>query len=139
MHDEDLFEKDGGLLQLLVPSMEAKKLLLIESISYLPRLREMFPHAKITAVVADEWRIEAYKDVGDIQWELMDYREVGGSMVIGIGKPVIKAHGSSDARAVRGAIKQAIGAVESGFCDDIRANVAAMTLPREGTAHAEEA
>ena len=71
--------------------------------------------------------------------ELMDYREVGGSMVIGIGKPVIKAHGSSDARAVRGAIKQAIGAVESGFCDDIRANVAAMTLPREGTAHAEEA
>ena len=71
--------------------------------------------------------------------ELMDYREVGGSMVIGIGKPVIKAHGSSDARAVRGAIKQAIGAVESGFCDDIRANVAAMTLPREGTSHAEEA
>lgn len=76
MHDEDLFEKDGGLLKLLVPSMEGKKLLLIESLSYLPRLREMFPHAEITAVVADEWRIEAYKDVQDIQWELMDYREV---------------------------------------------------------------
>ena len=59
MHDEDLFEKDGGLLKLLVPSMEGKKLLLIESLSYLPRLREMFPHAEITAVVADDWRIEA--------------------------------------------------------------------------------
>ena len=57
----------------------------------------------------------------------MDYREVGGSILIGIGKPVIKAHGSSDARAVRGAIRQAITAVESGFCEDIRANVAQMS------------
>lgn len=62
----------------------------------------------------------------------MDYREVGGSMLVGISKPVIKAHGSSDARAVRGAIRQAIRAVESGFCEDIRANVDAMMLPREG-------
>ena len=36
----------------------------------------------------------------------MDYREVGGSLILGISKPVIKAHGSSDARAVRGAIRQ---------------------------------
>ena len=61
----------------------------------------------------------------------MDYREVGGSILVGITKPVIKAHGSSDARAIRGAIKQAIAAVESDFCEDIRANVAAMSLPRE--------
>ena len=58
----------------------------------------------------------------------MDYREVGGSVLIGIGKPVIKAHGSSDALAVRGAVRQAITAVESGFCEDIRANVAAMSM-----------
>lgn len=64
----------------------------------------------------------------------MDYREVGGSVLIGIGKPVIKAHGSSDARAVRGAIKQAITAVESGFCEDIRANVAAMSMREERNA-----
>ena len=61
----------------------------------------------------------------------MDYREVGGSVLIGISKPVIKAHGSSDARAIRGAIKQAIAAVESGFCEDIRANVAAMAALQE--------
>ena len=61
----------------------------------------------------------------------MDYREVGGSVLIGISKPVIKAHGSSDARAIRGAIKQAIAAVESGFCEDIRANVAAMAVLQE--------
>ena len=61
----------------------------------------------------------------------LDYREVGGSLIIGISKPVIKAHGSSDARAIRGAIKQAIGAVESGYCQDIRENIASMSLPRE--------
>lgn len=61
----------------------------------------------------------------------MDYREVGGSLIIGISKPVIKAHGSSDARAVRGAIKQAMGAVNSDYCQDIRDNVALMSLPRE--------
>ncbi len=66
----------------------------------------------------------------------MDYREVGGSVVIGVTKPVIKAHGSSDARAVRGAIRQAIQVVESNYCEDIRDNVAAMTLPREAS-HAE--
>lgn len=66
----------------------------------------------------------------------MDYREIGGSILIGISKPVIKAHGSSDAVAVRGAIRQAMNAVESGFCDAIRENIAAMTLPREGN-HAE--
>lgn len=61
----------------------------------------------------------------------MDYREIGGSMLVGITKPVVKAHGSSDALAIRGAIRQAMNAVESGFCDDIRDNIGAMTLPRE--------
>lgn len=61
----------------------------------------------------------------------MDYREIGGSMLVGLNKPVIKAHGSSDALAIMGAVKQAMTAVESGFCEDIRANVSWMTLPRE--------
>jgi len=70
------------------------------------------------------------KGINDIK-KRMDYREIGGSILIGIAKPVIKAHGSSDAVAVKGAIRQAMNAVECGFCDDIRDNVAAMTLPRE--------
>lgn len=63
----------------------------------------------------------------------MDYREVGGSVLMGISKPVIKAHGSSDAFAIRCAILQAIRAVESDFCGDIKANLPAMVLPREET------
>lgn len=37
----------------------------------------------------------------------MDYRETGGSVLLGVKKPVIKAHGSSDAKAFFNAIRQA--------------------------------
>lgn len=37
----------------------------------------------------------------------MDYTEVGGAVLMGISKPVIKAHGSSDANAFYNAIRQA--------------------------------
>lgn len=37
----------------------------------------------------------------------MDYRETGGSVLLGVRKPVVKAHGSSDAYAFFNAIKQA--------------------------------
>ncbi len=59
---------------------------------------------------------------------MMDYRESGGTVLLGISKPVIKAHGSSDARAIRSAIRQAMTAVESGLVDAIAANVDAMRV-----------
>jgi glycerol-3-phosphate acyltransferase PlsX len=37
----------------------------------------------------------------------MDYKEVGGAVLLGVTKPVIKAHGSSDATAFFNAIRQA--------------------------------
>ena len=39
--------------------------------------------------------------------KLLDYREIGGTEFLGIRKPVIKAHGSSDLIAFRNAIRQA--------------------------------
>ena len=39
--------------------------------------------------------------------KLLDYREIGGTEFLGIRKPVIKAHGSSDAVAFRNAVHQA--------------------------------
>jgi glycerol-3-phosphate acyltransferase PlsX len=53
-----------------------------------------------------------------------DYREVGGSPLLGIKKPVIKAHGSSDEKAFKNAIGQAVG-----FCGaigEIEAGIAAL-------------
>ncbi len=39
---------------------------------------------------------------------MMDSSEVGGAPLLGVRKPVIKAHGSSDAKAIKNAIKQAV-------------------------------
>ena len=39
---------------------------------------------------------------------MMDSSEVGGAPLLGVSKPVIKAHGSSDTKAIKNAIKQAI-------------------------------
>lgn len=38
----------------------------------------------------------------------MDYREHGGAPLLGLKKPVVKAHGSSDALAIKNAIRQLI-------------------------------
>ena len=62
---------------------------------------------------------------------VLDYRKVGGTMLLGISKPVIKAHGSADAEAVVSAVKQAVAAVNAGICEAISENVEQMILPRE--------
>ncbi|MGM9636749.1 MAG: SufS family cysteine desulfurase [Eubacteriales bacterium] len=49
----------------------------------------------------------------------MDARTYGGAPILGISKPVIKAHGNSDAIAIRNAIRQAIRFVEYGVNDEI--------------------
>ena len=43
-----------------------------------------------------------------------DVKEHGGSPILGLRKPVIKAHGSSDARAFKSAIRQAMRFAQSG-------------------------
>ena len=48
-----------------------------------------------------------------------DSAEHGGAPLLGISKPVIKAHGSSDAVAIKNAVRQAIFFVQTGINDDI--------------------
>ncbi len=48
-----------------------------------------------------------------------DASEHGGAPILGISKPVIKAHGSSDAKAIKNAVRQAIFFVETGINNDI--------------------
>ena len=49
----------------------------------------------------------------------LDYREVGGTALLGIRKPVIKAHGSSDPRAFRSAIRQAMEAARQDMAPEL--------------------
>ena len=58
--------------------------------------------------------------------KLLDYREIGGTQFLGIKKPVIKAHGSSDALAFRNAVKQAMEAAEGDITADLEQSLAAM-------------
>lgn len=51
----------------------------------------------------------------------MDYTEYGGAPLLGIRKPVIKAHGSSDANAIKNAIRQAKICAEKDVAGSIEA------------------
>ncbi len=53
----------------------------------------------------------------------MDYKEYGGAVLLGIAKPVIKAHGSSDARAFKNAIRQAANCVKADVVGEITRNI----------------
>ena len=61
----------------------------------------------------------------------MDPNEVGGTALIGVSKPVVKAHGASNADSIFAAIRQAKIFVEAGVVDDIRANIEYMKLKTE--------
>ena len=50
----------------------------------------------------------AIKDGIDDLKTQFDYKEYGGAVMLGVKKPVIKAHGSADARTFKNAIRQAV-------------------------------
>lgn len=58
--------------------------------------------------------------------KMLDYREIGGTQFLGIRKPVIKAHGASDALAFRNAIGQAVTAAEGDFTPQLEQALAAL-------------
>ena len=58
--------------------------------------------------------------------KMMDYREIGGTQFLGIKKPVIKAHGASDALAFRNAVKQAMEAAQGDFTAQLEQDLARM-------------
>ena len=59
--------------------------------------------------------------------------EIGGTALVGISKPVIKAHGSSNSYAIYNAIIRAKEMAESDLIDDITANVDHMRLAVGGS------
>ncbi len=54
---------------------------------------------------------------------MMDSSEVGGAPLLGVKKPVIKAHGNSDAKAIKNAVKQAITFTKTKVIDTISENL----------------
>ena len=58
---------------------------------------------------------------------MLDYRTIGGTQFLGIKKPVIKAHGSSDALAFRNAVKQAMDASKTDFSAELEQSLSELT------------
>lgn len=63
--------------------------------------------------------------------KMIDSRETGGTAMLGLRKPVFKAHGSSDAYAISHAIGKAVEFVNPGFVDAIAKHVDSFQLSTE--------
>jgi glycerol-3-phosphate acyltransferase PlsX len=77
-------------------------------------IKKMFKRNLLTKIAA----LLCYKDIKALKSK-MDYREIGGAPLLGLSKPIFKAHGSSDALALRGAVKQAIPYAKCNFAVNI--------------------
>ena len=75
------------------------------------------------------------KDLAEMK-KSMDVNEIGGTALVGISRPVIKAHGSSDAKSFFAAVRQAKAFAESGIIADIGENIEYMRLKSESHAEA---
>ena len=106
----DVVVADGFSGNILLKSIEGTAAFMAQM------MKSMFKKNLLTklSALACKSGINAFK-------KRMDYREVGGTMLLGITKPVVKAHGSSDARAIRSAVRQAMEAAKSDLTPTLQA------------------
>ena len=69
----------------------------------------------------------------------LDPNQVGGTPFLGISKPVIKAHGSSNALAIQNAVRQAMAFASSGFVQAVEENIEYMRVEHETQKEGEKA
>ena len=93
----DVIVCDGFAGNVLLKSIEGTAMFMGSLVSKMFK-KNIFSKLSAALVMKD---IKAFK-------KMLDYREIGGTPFLGIRKPVIKAHGSSDALAFRNAIRQAM-------------------------------
>lgn len=91
----------------------------------LGKLKEVLYSTPVTKVAA----LSMKKQLGAMKKDF-DASEHGGAPILGISKPVIKAHGSSDAKAFKNAIRQAIAYANSGVIYEV-ADAAAAYAERK--------
>jgi glycerol-3-phosphate acyltransferase PlsX len=114
----DVIVADGYTGNIMLKTMEGTGALLVSE------LKKMFmsgAKSKVAALLIQDNMKQMKK--------LLDPNEVGGTPLLGISKPVIKAHGSSNAYAIQNAVRQAIQFANSGIIEDIEENISYMRLP----------
>ena len=108
----DVVVADGFAGNMILKSVEGMGALMIKE------LKDMFfasTKTKIAALLL-KGQLKQFK-------KRMDYTEYGGAPLMGIAKPVIKAHGSSNPNAFKNAIRQAKEFVQKQVIHEIIANL----------------
>ncbi len=85
-------------------------------------LKDLF-HASTVATIAGAMTLKHTKRLK----KRLDPSEYGGAPFLGLAKPVVKAHGSSDAYSFRSAIKQVLLYCKNGTIEKIAENIAKKT------------
>ena len=90
------------------------------------KLKEMLLHSAGTKLAALllKGQLAGFK-------KLLDANEVGGTALLGISKPVVKAHGSASELGFCNAVRQAMEVARSGIIADIEQNIDKMRIGRD--------
>ena len=116
----DVIVADGYSGNIFLKTMEGSGLLLMREI------KKVFKKNLLTKLAA----LIVSGGLKDVK-KLMSSDEVGGTPLLGISKPVIKAHGSSGEYAFKNAVRQAVQVASSGIVENITENVDYMRLGRD--------
>ena len=81
------------------------------------------PNRKLAALLLKQ-------QLGDFK-KMLDANEVGGTALLGISKPVVKAHGSASEVGICNAVRQAMEVARSGIIDDIAQNIDKMRIEQK--------
>jgi len=109
----DVIVSDGFAGNVLLKSIEGTALFIINE------LKQGVKSAGIKTKLGAVMMKKVFKNLKN----KMDYKNVGGSVFLGVQKVVVKAHGSADARCFYSAILQAKKMVESGVVDTIKSSL----------------
>jgi glycerol-3-phosphate acyltransferase PlsX len=115
----DVIVADGFSGNVMLKSLEGTAKFLLKE------LKAMFLSSTKTKLAATLVK----SDIDGLK-KLLDPSEIGGTPFLGISKPVIKAHGSSDARAICNAVLRAKEYAESGIISDVERDIALMKVER---------
>lgn len=74
--------------------------------------------SKVISNLSDSAKLEVMQSLTPVV-KTLDYREVGGVLLLGLKKLVIKAHGASDRNAIKNAVKSAVLMHENKLIDKI--------------------
>lgn len=123
----DVLVSDGFVGNVLLKTCEGVARFMVLS------LKEIFyknTRNKIAAAVLSK-DLAGFKD-------MLNVDKVGGTALLGISRPVIKAHGSSNEEAIFSAVRQAKVFAEAGVIAEIEENIDYMRLPVGSAAGAEQ-